>query len=297
MRFGYFEPASIEEAVDILRRGNGNYRALAGGTDVLIHLRRRAKRYEALVNIKRLPGIATWTTEAGRGLRIGAATPFRELEISPTVIERFPALVEAIKVVGSLQLRNTATIGGNLCNASPSADSAPALMVAGATATFIDNGSGERTIPLERFFVGPGTSILGPEGLLLRVDVPEPEGLTGSCFERFTPRSAMDIAIASSAARVTMDRSSGRVQDAAIALGAVAPTPVRAPKAEEALIGNEPTPELLAEASTLAMDECRPIDDIRGSAAYRRAMVRVLVRHTLERAVEQARRQTGNWLS
>ena len=294
MRFGYFEPASIEEAVDILRRGNGSYRALAGGTDVLIHLRRRVKRYEALVNIKRLPGIAAWTAEPGRGLRIGAATTFRELEVSPTVIERFPALVEAIKVLGSLQLRNTATIGGNLCNASPSADSAPALMVAGATATFVDNGDGTRTIPLEQFFVGPGISVLGSEGLLLRVDVPEPEGLTGSCFERFTPRSAMDIAIASSASRVTLDRSSGRVQDAAIALGAVAPTPVRAPRAEEALIGHEPTPELLAEASTLAMDECRPIDDIRGSAAYRRAMVGVLVRRTLEIAVERARRQTGN---
>ncbi len=294
MRFDYFEPSTVEEAIETLRRGNGNYKAVAGGTDVIIHLRRRAKRYEALVNIKRLPGITTWSAEAGKGLRIGAATPFRQLETSAAVRERFPVLIEAIEVIGSLQLRNQATIGGNLCNASPSADSAPALMVAGASASFVSNGDGSRTIPVEQLFAGPGLSTLGPAGILLWVNVPEPQGMTGNCFERLTPRSAMDIAIASAASQVTLDPSSGNVQAVAIALGAVAPTPVRAPKAEDALIGHEPTPELLAKAGTIARDECIPISDIRGSASYRQAMIEVLVRRTLERAVERAKQPAGD---
>ena len=238
-------------------------------------------------------GGANCPAEPGKGLRIGAATPFRRLETSPAVSKRFPVLSEAIRMIGSLQLRNTATIGGNLCNASPAADSAPPLVVAGATATFVDGGHGTQTVPVEQFFAGPGLSILGTEGILLRIDVPEPEGMTGERFERFTPRSAMDIAIASAASRVTLDPSSGDIQRVAIALGAVAPTPVRAPRSEEALIGHEPTPELLAKAGTMAKDECNPISDIRGSASYRRELIGVLVRRALERAVERARRQSS----
>lgn len=289
MRFNYFEPTSVQEAVDVLGRGNGKYKALAGGTDLIIALRRRVANYEALVSIKGLPDITSWSVEPGKGLRIGAATPFRQLETSPAVIERFPALVEAIRVVGSIQLRNTATIGGNLCNASPSADSVPPLMVVGATATIVEDGSSTYTIPVAQFFAGPGHSVLGPAGLLLWLDVPEPRRMTGTCFERLTPRNALDIAIASVASQVTLDQSSGKVEDVAIALGAVAPTPVRALKAEEILRDHEPTPELLAKAGKIAKEECTPIDDIRGTAFYRRAMVEILVRRTLERAVDRAR--------
>jgi carbon-monoxide dehydrogenase medium subunit len=294
MRFGYFEPSSVEEAIDILRRGKDSHKVVAGGTDVIINLRRRTKSYSALVNIKRLPGITSWSAEPGKGLHIGAATPFRDLETSAPMIERFPALVESIKVIGSVQLRNLATIGGNLCNASPSADSAPSLMVAGATATFVNDGDGTRTIPVDQFFSRPGQSILGPVGLLLRVDVPEPQGMTGNCFERFTPRHAMDIAIASVASQVTLEPASGKVEDVAIALGAVAPTPIRVPRAEETLRGREPTPDLLAKAGAMAKEECAPIDDIRGTAAYRRAMIEVLVRRTLARAIERARARAGS---
>lgn len=288
MRFSYYEPSTAGEATDILRRGGDRYKVLAGGTDVIINLRRRTADYEALVNIKRLPGITSWSIEPAGGLRIGAATPFRALETSHEFAGKYPALVEAIKVIGSLQLRNMATIGGNLCNASPAADSAPALMVAGATATYVDNGSGPHTVPVHQLFLGPGRSIVGQEGLLLQVNVPEPAENTGSCFQRFTPRDAMDIAIVSAAAQVTLERSSDRISDVAIALGAVAPTPVRASKAEEALRGHEPTPELLAKAGALAMDECAPIDDLRGSASYRRSLVEVLVRRTLEVAIARA---------
>lgn len=289
MRFDYFEPSTMEETRETLRRGKGQYRVLAGGTDVILQLRRRVKQYTGLVNIKRLPNIGAWSAEPGNGLHMGAATLMRELETSGAVAETFPSLLDALRLIGSIQLRNIATIGGNLCNASPAADTAPALIVLGATATFLDNGSNPRTVPVERFFSEPGKSVLGPEGLLLRVDVPEPRGMTGDSFERLTPRSAMDIAIVSAASRVTLDRNSGRIEDVAIALGAVAPTPLRALKAEEVLRGHEPTPELLAKAAQIAMGECSPIDDIRGTAAYRKAMVSVLVRRTLERAIERAR--------
>ncbi|MGH7773669.1 MAG: FAD binding domain-containing protein [Candidatus Binatia bacterium] len=294
MRFEYFEPSSLEEAREVLRSGHGHYKVLAGGTDIILQLRRRVKQYRGLVNIKRLPDISNWSAEPGEGLRIGAATLMRELETSPQIIQRFPALVDSLKVLGSIQLRNIATVGGNLCNASPAADSASPLIVLGAKALYVNDGSAPQTIPVEKFFVGPGSSILGPDGLLLRVDVPQPQGLTGNSFERLTPRGAMDIAIASAASRVTLDSLSRKVIDVGIALGAVAPTPVRAPRAEDVLRGHEPTPEMIAKAGTVAMEECRPIDDIRGSAAYRRAMIGVLVRRTLERSVERAKGTTGN---
>lgn len=143
---------------------------------------------------------------------------------------------------------------------------------------------------MEQFFSGPGRSILGSDGLLLSLDIPEPESNSGDCFQRFTPRGALDIAIVSAASRITLDQSSGRVRQAAIALGAVAPTPVRAARAEEALVGHEPTPDLMAQAAKIAKEECNPISDIRGSASYRQALVEVLVRRTLDQAVERAQR-------
>ena len=288
MRFSYYEPASVDEAIATLRGPHGTFKVLAGGTDVLINLRRRAVAYDGLVNIKRIPEMTQWQAFHGGGLRIGAAVPFGELEASFEVVNRYPALVEAMRVIGSLQLRNMATIGGNLCNASPAADSAPALLAARATATYVDGSDGPTTIPVEQVFLGPGRSVVGTTGLLLGVDMPEPAPMSGACFQRFTPRDAMDIGIAAACSQVTLEPGSGRIGDVAIALGAVAPTPMRATKAEESLGGREATPELLAQAGVLAASECSPIDDIRGSASYRRSLVEILVRRTLETAVARA---------
>lgn len=291
MVFEFFEPSSVEEARETLRGGHGRYKILAGGTDVILQLRRRVRSYKGLVNIKRLPGIGAWSAEPFKGVHMGAATLLRDLEISSAVTQRFPSLVDSLKVIGSTQLRNIATIGGNLCNASPAADTAPSLIVLGATATFINNGSATQTLPVEKFFTGPGQSVLSLDGLLLSVDMPESQGMTGSAFERFTPRGAMDIAIASAASQVTLDPSSGQVKDVTIALGAVAPTPLRARKAEDVLRGHEPSAEMLEKAGLIAKEECNPIDDIRGTALYRRAMIAVLVRRTLERSIERAKRR------
>ena len=293
MRFDYYEPSSVPETLDVLERGHGRYKLLAGGTDLIIHLRRNVESYEALINVKRLPDIATWSAKPGRGIHFGAATSLRSIETSDAVRDRLPSLAEAIAVIGSLQLRNSATIGGNLCNASPSADCAPALMVAGATASYSNGGPSTVTVPIQDFFEGPGRSILGATGLLLSLDVPEPPTFTSSSFERFTPRNAMDIAIASAASQITLGSSSGPINEVAIALGAVAPTPIRAYRAEDVLRGQEPTPVLLERAAEYAMQECQPIDDIRGSASYRCELIKVLVRRTLARAIQRAKSQDG----
>jgi carbon-monoxide dehydrogenase medium subunit len=213
----------------------------------------------------------------------------RDLETSAAVGERFPSIREALRVVGSLQLRNIASVGGNLCNASPSADTAPPLMALGAAASLWSDESRRETVSVENFFEGPGASVLGAGGLLLAVEVPEPEPLTGDAFERFTPRSAMDIAIASAAAAVTLDAAGQRVRAVRIALGAVAPTPIRALRAEDLVREKEPMPKLLEWAGAAAMEECRPIDDIRGTAAYRKELIRILVQRVLRQAVERAR--------
>ena len=289
MRFDYFEPATLEEAGELLREGKGARKPLAGGTDIVIQLRRRAVRAQGLVNLKRIPELWGWAREPGEGLRLGACTPMRDLETAAAVGERFPSITEALRVVGSLQLRNIASVGGNLCNASPSADTAPPLVALAATASVRTPESGRETVPVESFFEGPGASVLGTDGLLLAVEVPEPAARTGDAFERFTPRSAMDIAIASAAAVVTLDAAGERVAAARVALGAVAPTPVRALRAEEFVQGKELTPEVLKRAGRSAMDECQPIDDIRGSAAYRRELVGILVKRVLRQAMERAR--------
>lgn len=289
MRFDYFEPTSLDEASGLLREGKGARRPLAGGTDIVIQLRRRVARTEGLVNLKRIPELSGWTCEPGRGLRLGACTPMRDLEMSAAVGERFPSIREALQVVGSLQLRNLASVGGNLCNASPSADTAPPLMALGAAASLWTGESRRETVSVENFFAGPGASVLGAGGLLLAVEVPEPEPLTGDAFERFTPRSAMDIAIASAAAAVTLDAAGQRVRAVRIALGAVAPTPIRALRAEDLVREKEPMPKLLEWAGAAAMEECRPIDDIRGTAAYRKELIRILVQRVLRQAVERAR--------
>ena len=289
MRFDYFEPTSLDEASGLLREGKGARRPLAGGTDIVIQLRRRVARTEGLVNLKRIPELSGWTCEPGRGLRLGACTPMRDLETSAAVGERFPSIREALQVVGSLQLRNLASVGGNLCNASPSADTAPPLMALGAAASLWTDESRRETVSVENFFEGPGASVLRAGGLLLAVEVPEPEPLSGDAFERFTPRSAMDIAIASAAAAVTLDAAGQRVRAVRIALGAVAPTPIRALRAEDLVREKEPNPKLLEWAGAAAMGECRPIDDIRGTAAYRKELIRILVQRVLRQAVERAR--------
>jgi carbon-monoxide dehydrogenase medium subunit len=220
-------------------------------------------------------------------LSIGSAVTVGRIARDPRVQQAFTALAAAAGLIGSAQIQNMATVGGNICNASPSADTAPALLVLDAVAV-IASARGERTLLLEEFFLGPGKTALQPAEFLKSIQVPVLEARSGSFYYRHTPRARMDIAVVGVAAMLTLDGNS-RITKARIALGAVAPTPLRAYKAETDLIGETPSEDLFNHAAHVAMDAAAPIDDLRASAEYRRHLVQVLTKRALHQALVHAK--------
>jgi carbon-monoxide dehydrogenase medium subunit len=286
MSFAVHEPTTLSEALTLLTQEGDGTAALAGGTDLLLRIRRRARKYRSVVNIKGVPGLDELVWHPSTGLSLGALTTFRAIETHDTIRSRFPALVEAARVVAGVQLRNLATVGGNLGNASPSADSAPPLVALGATVD-IASAAGTRRVPVEKCLTGPGRTVLSPGELFTSIAIPVPAVRSGNAYARFSPRSAMDIGMASVAASVTLDVD-GRCTSCRIALGAVAPVPIRSGMAEGVLEGERLTAALIDEAAALAAAAARPISDIRGSADYRRAIVRVLTRRVVAQAASRA---------
>lgn len=282
MRFEYSEAASLDEAVSLLRQYGDGAHVLAGGTDLLVMAKEERVNPEHLIDIKPIQGMAEITWDEQRGLRIGALATIRAIERSSLVMEKAPVVSQAAHLLGSVQIRNRATVGGNLCQAVPSAEMPPPLIALGATAR-IYGPNGYRTIPLEHIFVGPRRTSLGRQELLVALEVPVMPSNTGSAYLRFSPRKAMDLAIASAAAMVRLD--DGRCSDCRIVLGAVAATPLRATKAEDTLRGERPGAGVIERAAELAAAEAMPISDIRASAEYRRELVKVLVRRTLFQSV------------
>jgi aerobic carbon-monoxide dehydrogenase medium subunit len=281
--FDYLRPASVEEACAALAAGNGEAKVLAGGTDLLAQMKRGKLQPATLVSLKDVPGLSFVRLESDGSLALGAATPLAAVENSPEVKERFPAVAEAASWIGSVQVRTRATVGGNLCNAAPSADMAPVLIAYGALATITD-GRAERTLPLEEFFSGPGQTVLKPGEMLKTIAVPPaPARSFGKYLKAF--RSAMDLATVGVAALVVFAPGAARgatfVQDARLVLGAVAPTPMRARQAERMLTGQRLDEGLIARASRKAAEEARPITDVRAPAEYRTTLVEVLSRRAL----------------
>ncbi|MBI3328234.1 MAG: xanthine dehydrogenase family protein subunit M [Nitrospinae bacterium] len=283
--FEYLEPVSLQQALEWLNTHRGRARVLAGGTDLYLRLRKRVFVPDYVIDLKRVRGLDYIASGGQGGLRIGPTALQGDVYSSPLVQEGFPALAEAARLVGSVQTRNRATVVGNLCNASPAADTAPALMGYGAQVK-IASLQGERTVPLEEFFVGPAKTALQDNELVAEVLLPAPLPRTGGSFVRRT-RTAMDIAVVCGAAVLSL--ANGRCREVRIALGAVAPTPIRAPRAEGALRGQALTERLIEEASRIAAEEARPIDDVRSTAEYRREMVHVLTRRGLTQALARAR--------
>ncbi len=283
--FEYLEPTSLQQALEWLNTYRGRVRVLAGGTDLFLRLKKHVFTPDYVIDLKRAPGLDYLASEGQGGVRIGPTALQGDVARSPLVQRSFPALAEAARWVGSIQTRNRATVVGNLCNASPAADTAPALLAYGAQVK-LASLQGERTIPLTDFFVGPGRTALQDNELVAEVVIPAPAPQTGGAFFRRT-RTAMDIAVVCAAA--VLNLTNGTCQEARIALGAVGPTPLRAPRAEQALRGQAPTEQLIEEASRLAAEEARPIDDVRSTAEYRREMVQVLTRRGLTQALERAR--------
>ncbi|MGH7871921.1 MAG: FAD binding domain-containing protein [Candidatus Binatia bacterium] len=281
----YFEPKTVGEALSVLAQHGAEAKVIAGGTDVMVDIKFKEEP-GSLVNIKKLPGLSG-IKENGGSLRIGALTTIRDLETSALVREKLPVLWEAAHQFASLQVRNTATIGGNICRASPSGETLAPLLVLEATGkcSFSD---GEKNQPFTSFFQGPGKSVLGAKGLLTEIDVPYPAAGSKGVYLKHAVRGAMDIAMVGVAVLLTPDAAKSTIQDVRIGLGAVAPTPVRVPKTEAMLRGKPLTTALLKEAAAMAASESSPISDQRSSGEYRRWIVEALTRRGLEQTWKAA---------
>jgi carbon-monoxide dehydrogenase medium subunit len=280
-KFEYFSCKTLGEASALLSKYRGEAKVLAGGTDLLIKMKHKRAIPRYLVNIKRVPDLGTIRHDPEEGLRIGALTTIQAVRNAAIIKKRFTVLHEAACVLGTRQIRNLATLGGNLCNASPAAECAPALLTLDASAR-ITGPDGERTVPLEAFFIGPDRSALQGDEILAEIQVPNPPlNAHGTYIKHSTRR--IDVAIVGVAVVLTME---GDVcQDIRLALGAVGPTPMRAKKAEDALRGQRLGGEILEKAARIASEESLPIDDLRGEADYRAKMVEALVKEGIERAM------------
>ncbi len=278
----YHEPATLEEASSLLSQLGPDAFIFAGGTDIIPKIRYKRLAPKALVNIKRIPGLAG--IEQNEHLSIGALATFNNICSSEIVRKRHPHIIEVFSDIASHQVRNLATLGGNICNAAPSADSPPILMAYDSKVE-IFHGTRTRTMLLGDFFIGPGMTDLKEGEILVRVNIPEPKTRTGYAYVKHTVRESLDIAIVGVAVSITLN-DNDICSDARIIVGASAPIPLRARVAEKLLIGTALSPSDIEKAGVAASKEISPIDDVRGSADYRREMTKV----NLKRAVEKARR-------
>ncbi len=284
-RFDLVMPESVDECVRTLADRGPDAKLVAGGTDLLPQLKNAMLRAGCVVDLSGVGQLRQLAHADGGGLRIGAAVTARTLERDPGVRAVYPAIAESGALVGSVQIRNLATLGGNLCNAAPSADMAPPLLALDAEAVIAGPG-GARRVPFASFFVGVRRTVLAPDELLVEIVVPAHGPRSGGNYRRHTPRRELDIAVVGVASQLTL--SNGVCAKARVALAAVAPTPVRATAAEQALEGRPVTPELIERAAVLAVEAARPISDQRGSADFRRHLVQVLTRRTLTTALARA---------
>ncbi len=288
--FEYLRPASVEEACAALAGANGGARPLAGGTDLVVQMKQAGLELKLLVSLRDVPGLAFVQVADDLTLTIGAATPLASVEHSPEVRRHYPAIAEAASWIGSAQVRSRATVGGNLCNAAPSADMAPILLAYGADATITD-GRTERNLPLEGFFTGPGQTVLRPGELLKSISVPPCGSGFGKYYKQF--RSAMDCCTVGVAVWIDFGDGAAVVRDARVALGAVAPTPIRSRTCERQLVGETLDEALIERAAAAATEDAQPITDVRASAEYRMTLVSVLCKRGLEAARVWAQKGAG----
>lgn len=282
-KFDYIAPKTLDEALEVLSEKQPDIAVIAGGTDLIPRIRRRDTRPEVVLDLRLLP-LKEIRTD-GISVQIGACVTHSQVIDSGLLAEQLPALVDACTQMAGPPVRNRGTLGGNLITASPAADSAPPLLVYDAEVVLLST-AGERVVPLHEFFTGPGANAKRQEELMTEIRVPIPNKPTAAAFIKLGKRRAMAISVVSVAARVSLD-DGGAVQDARLAFGSVAPTPLRSPEAEGALEGKVLSKEGIAEAALLAREAASPIDDLRASAWYRSKMVGVLTRRALEAVWEE----------
>jgi carbon-monoxide dehydrogenase medium subunit len=286
-RFEYLAPNSLDEALAVLRDRGDGVKLLAGGTDMLVQMKEGGVHPPTIVSMHGLQNLKTLAFNETTGLRIGSGVDMGTIASHPTVRERYTALADGAGVVGSVQTRNMATIGGNICNAAPSADTSPPAVIFDAVAEIV-RPQGRRETMVEELWAGPGKTLLSTDEIVVSFRLPSTPPHTGSVYQRHTPRKIMDIAVVGVGVRLTLAED-GSIAEARIALGAVAPTVIRANEAEEWLIGKEPTAQALEHAAGLAKEEARPISDVRGSEEFRRYLVGVMTRRCLDIALERAK--------
>jgi CO/xanthine dehydrogenase FAD-binding subunit len=287
--FDYIRAQSTEQAVALLAQAGDQARALAGGTDLLTQLKEGRRKVSLVVDIKFIPELNELCYDPTEGLWLGAAVPCYRIYNNHVVAHTYPGLIDAASLIGGVQIQGRASLGGNLCNASPAADSIPAL-IAHAAICRIAGPSGRREIPVETFCTGPGRTVLEAGEILVSLHLPPPRAGAGAAYLRFIPRNEMDIAVVGSGASVQLDEGGETIVSARVALGAVGPTPLYVEEAGDALAGR-PVAHVeaaIAEAASLARAAARPIDDMRGTAAQRRHLAAVLTRRSLRIAIQRA---------
>lgn len=282
----YTAPETLDEAVTLLARSNGSARILAGGTDLLVQLRADVIEPDIVVDLKRLPDLLGIEALEG-GYRIGAAVSCAELSEHEALVRDWPGIVEAAALIGSTQIQGRATLGGNLCNGSPAADSVPALVAAGATVEIV-GPDGSRELPVEDVVTGPGQTVLAPGEILTAFRLQARPTRSGTAYMRFIPRTEMDIAVVGTGIQIVLD-DAGICGAARVGLGAVAERSLLATDAAEALIGTSVDEAALSELAKQVEAACRPIDDKRGTREFRTEVAGVLARRTAQVALERAK--------
>lgn len=284
-RFDFLEPTSLEEAQAALAEHGDDAKIMAGGTALILFMRQRLLQPAVIVSLRQVPGLDEVQAVDG-GIRIGTLVTHRRAEIHPLVRERFPALEETLERVATIRIRNMGTVGGNLAHADPAQDPPATLLALGASVDVVGPG-GKRTIPLDEFFTDYYETALAPGEVLTHINVPPPPARHAQAFSKFLPRSVDDYATVAVAVSLALSPDGKRCEEARIGLGSVGPTPLRARGAEAALHGQELTDAALREAGEAAAAECDPLPDIRGSAEYKREMVKVWLARTVRRALER----------
>ncbi len=285
--FAYVAPNTVAEAVAVLAEHGDRARPLAGGTDLLVKARANVWELDAVVDVKNIPELMSLSVN-GDGLSIGAGVPCYQVYENEEIQAQYPGIVDGASIIGGIQVQSRAGLGGNLCNAAPSADGIPALIAYGAVAK-ISGSNGNREVAIEDFATGPSRTVLENDELLTSIEVPKPAANSGAAYTRFIPRNEMDIAVAAVGAFVQLDSSGQNFESARIALASVGPTPILAKAAGDSLAGKPVNDESIDAAAALAKDAATPITDMRGTVDQRKHLVEVLTGRMLRQAVERAR--------
>lgn len=284
----YISPTSIKEAIDIMAREGDRARFLAGGTDILVQLRAARRQPDILVDVKSIPELNQLSYTPSEGLTLGAAVPCYKIYDDAAVVSAYPALIDCTLIIGGIQIQGRASVGGNVCNAAPSADAIPALIALGATLEIV-SPQGHRQVAIEDFCTGPGENVMRPDEMMVSLHLPPPPRNFGSRYVRFIPRNEMDIAVVGAGVSVELSDDKSTIKSARISLASVAPTPLFVKEAGDALAGQPITEENIRKASNLAQKAARPITDMRGTIDYRIHLCEVLTRRALNTAIERAK--------